>query len=132
MKREAHEVQTGDEPEARYANYFHVGHNAFEVVLEFNAAVFTGQPLYLDLGVRTNGSGGAFTELRMTRDAWNDIHAAREVLRDPGTAFSVSFDPGGQARIEPSALGGTVVRVQLPLDASGRARGDERTSGVGR
>ena len=35
MKREAHEVQTGDEPEARYANYFHVGHNTFEVVLEF-------------------------------------------------------------------------------------------------
>lgn len=35
MKRAAHEVQGGDEPEARYANYFHVGHNAFEVVLEF-------------------------------------------------------------------------------------------------
>ena len=35
MKREAHEAKSGDEPEARYANYFHVGHNAFEVVLEF-------------------------------------------------------------------------------------------------
>jgi hypothetical protein len=35
MKRAAHEVQSGDEPEACYANYFHVGHNAFEVVLEF-------------------------------------------------------------------------------------------------
>jgi hypothetical protein len=35
MTREAHEDKTGDEPEARYANYFHVGHNAFEVVLAF-------------------------------------------------------------------------------------------------
>jgi hypothetical protein len=43
---------------------------------------------------------GAFTELRMTQDAWNDIHAARELLRDPGTAFSVSYEQDGQARIE--------------------------------
>jgi len=35
MKREAQEGQSGEEPEARYANYFHVGLNAFEVVLEF-------------------------------------------------------------------------------------------------
>ena len=35
MKRAADEDQSGDEPEGRYANYFHVGHNAFEVVLEF-------------------------------------------------------------------------------------------------
>jgi hypothetical protein len=35
MKRAAQEAQSGDEPEARYANYFHVGQNAFEVVLEF-------------------------------------------------------------------------------------------------
>jgi hypothetical protein len=35
MKREAQQDQTGDEPEARYANYFHVGLNAFEVILEF-------------------------------------------------------------------------------------------------
>jgi Protein of unknown function (DUF3467) len=35
MMHEAHEHQTGDELEARYANYFDVGHNAFEVVLAF-------------------------------------------------------------------------------------------------
>jgi hypothetical protein len=35
MKREARESVAGDESEARYANYFHVGHNAFEVMLEF-------------------------------------------------------------------------------------------------
>lgn len=35
MKREAQKHQSGDEPEARYANYFHVGLNAFEVILEF-------------------------------------------------------------------------------------------------
>jgi hypothetical protein len=35
MKRDAQQDQTGGEPEARYANYFHVGLNAFEVVLEF-------------------------------------------------------------------------------------------------
>jgi hypothetical protein len=32
---EPQEGQSGDELEARYANYFNVGHNAFEVVLEF-------------------------------------------------------------------------------------------------
>jgi hypothetical protein len=35
MDHEAGERVTGDESEARYANYFHVGHNAFEVMLEF-------------------------------------------------------------------------------------------------
>jgi len=35
MKRGTHLAQNGDEPDARYANYFHVGYNAFEVVLEF-------------------------------------------------------------------------------------------------
>lgn len=35
MKRTARESLTDEEPEARYANYFHVGHNAFEVMLEF-------------------------------------------------------------------------------------------------
>ncbi|MGA2086196.1 MAG: DUF3467 domain-containing protein [Terracidiphilus sp.] len=27
--------QFEEEPEARYANHFHVGHNAFEVIVEF-------------------------------------------------------------------------------------------------
>ncbi len=35
MKRDAQQDQSGGEPEARYANYFHVGFNAFEVVLGF-------------------------------------------------------------------------------------------------
>ncbi len=35
MKRKARESLVVEEPEARYANYFHVGHNAFEVMLEF-------------------------------------------------------------------------------------------------
>lgn len=35
MKHEAQEDQSGQVPEARYANYFHVGLNAFEVILEF-------------------------------------------------------------------------------------------------
>ena len=35
MSGEARERQSSEEPEARYANYFHVGHNAFEVMLDF-------------------------------------------------------------------------------------------------
>jgi Protein of unknown function (DUF3467) len=35
MKRHARQRQAGEELEARYANFFLVGHNAFEVVLEF-------------------------------------------------------------------------------------------------
>ncbi len=35
MKRDAQQDQSGEEPEARYANYFYVGFNAFVVVLEF-------------------------------------------------------------------------------------------------
>lgn len=35
MERDAQECIAGNEGEARYANYFHVGHNAFEVMLEF-------------------------------------------------------------------------------------------------
>jgi len=35
MRDEARECVAGDDSEARYANYFHVGHNAFEVMLEF-------------------------------------------------------------------------------------------------
>lgn len=35
MERNARDCDTGNEAEARYANYFHVGHNAFEVMLEF-------------------------------------------------------------------------------------------------
>jgi hypothetical protein len=35
MERTAKENVSGEEPEARYANYFHVGFNAYEVVLEF-------------------------------------------------------------------------------------------------
>ena len=35
MRGEVRERQSGEEPEARYANYFHVGHNAFEVMLDF-------------------------------------------------------------------------------------------------
>jgi hypothetical protein len=49
---------------------------------------------------------GAFTELRVTRDAWNDIHATYDVLRDPGTAFSISYEPGGKARIEQQLTSG--------------------------
>jgi tetratricopeptide (TPR) repeat protein len=43
---------------------------------------------------------GAFTELRMTRDAWNDIQDARDVLRDPGTTFFLGYEPSGRARID--------------------------------
>ncbi len=35
MDLNAQKSLAGDELEARYANYFHVGHNAFEVILEF-------------------------------------------------------------------------------------------------
>jgi len=35
MKQKSRQGTTAEEPEARYANYFHVGHNAFEVMLEF-------------------------------------------------------------------------------------------------
>jgi len=35
MKGDVRQGQPGEEPEAKYANYFHVGHNAFEVILEF-------------------------------------------------------------------------------------------------
>jgi hypothetical protein len=35
MERDTRDCTGADEPEARYANYFHVGHNAFEVMLEF-------------------------------------------------------------------------------------------------
>lgn len=35
MNQTVRESLTGDNAEARYANYFHVGHNAYEVVLEF-------------------------------------------------------------------------------------------------
>jgi len=35
MNLTVRESLTGDNAEARYANYFHVGHNAYEVVLEF-------------------------------------------------------------------------------------------------
>jgi hypothetical protein len=35
MKGDVRQRQPGEEPEAKYANYFHVGHNAFEVMLEF-------------------------------------------------------------------------------------------------
>jgi hypothetical protein len=35
MKGDVQQGQPGEEPEAKYANYFHVGHNAFEVILEF-------------------------------------------------------------------------------------------------
>lgn len=35
MKDKSRESLAVEEPEARYANYFHVGHNAFEVMLEF-------------------------------------------------------------------------------------------------
>jgi hypothetical protein len=35
MERDARDCIAGNEAEARYANYFHVGHNAFEVMLEF-------------------------------------------------------------------------------------------------
>ncbi len=51
---------------------------------------------------------GAFTEIRMTRDAWNDIHDARnDLLREPGTVFSISFEPAGRADIRPQATSGT-------------------------
>jgi hypothetical protein len=44
MKRHARQ-RAGEEPEARYANYFLVGHNALEVVLEFGQFhEGTGQP----------------------------------------------------------------------------------------
>jgi hypothetical protein len=35
MDLNARKSLAGEEPEARYANYFQVGHNAFEVILEF-------------------------------------------------------------------------------------------------
>jgi hypothetical protein len=35
MNSTARESLSDEPPEARYANYFHVGHNAFEVILEF-------------------------------------------------------------------------------------------------
>jgi hypothetical protein len=36
MERSArNSIASEEQPEARYANYFHVGHNAFEVILEF-------------------------------------------------------------------------------------------------
>ncbi len=65
------------------------------VVVETSAVVVA-----TSLPARWSQLRGAFTELRMTRDAWNDVHAAREVLRDPGTAFSIGYGPDGYARIE--------------------------------
>jgi len=35
MKRKSRESLAMEKPVARYANYFQVGHNAFEVVVEF-------------------------------------------------------------------------------------------------
>jgi hypothetical protein len=35
MKGKVRQRQPDEEPAAKYANYFHVGHNAFEVMLEF-------------------------------------------------------------------------------------------------
>jgi len=35
MERRARENVAGNDPEARYSNYFHIGFNAFEVILEF-------------------------------------------------------------------------------------------------
>jgi len=35
MERKPRDSVAGDEPEARYSNYFEVGFNAFEVILEF-------------------------------------------------------------------------------------------------
>jgi hypothetical protein len=36
---------------------------------------------------------GAFTELRLPRDAWSDFQAARDnLLRDPDTTYTVGYD----------------------------------------
>jgi tetratricopeptide (TPR) repeat protein len=43
---------------------------------------------------------GAFTDLRIPRDVWNDFQAARDnLLRDPKTTFSVGYDPRHDALV---------------------------------
>jgi hypothetical protein len=43
---------------------------------------------------------GSFTEVRLPRDAWMDFRAAREeLLRDPDSTFSISYDPRNQVLV---------------------------------
>lgn len=55
---------------------------------------------------------GAFTDIRMTRDAWNDLIDARsQLLRDPETIFSVSLGPSGKAGLQPQSAGAAHERL---------------------
>jgi len=44
MKHKSRESLAIEKPVARYANYFAIGHNAFEVVLEFGQHYENGAP----------------------------------------------------------------------------------------
>jgi len=40
MERQGKASGPGDSPEGRYANYFEIGHNAFEFILDFGQSYF--------------------------------------------------------------------------------------------
>jgi hypothetical protein len=90
---------------APFARELDAAHAALDhpVIIETSAIVVATL-----LPGRWHSLRGAFTEIRMTRDAWNDIRDARnQLLRDPETVFSISFEPDGQGRIQPELTSST-------------------------
>ncbi len=54
MNQEREESQDADELEGRYANYFKVGHNAFEFLLDFGQFYAESQRAQLHTRIITN------------------------------------------------------------------------------
>jgi hypothetical protein len=56
MITESNSPQINEEPAARYANYFEIGHNAAEFILDFGQAYSTGKERQLHTRIVTSPS----------------------------------------------------------------------------
>jgi hypothetical protein len=95
-----------------------VSNGLFQVALNFGPEVFTGPPLWLEIGVRTN-AGSAFTSLNPRQPLLSVPYAV--------TANSASNLLG---TIEASQVSGTLPALQLPVasaSALGVVQGDGQT-----
>jgi hypothetical protein len=84
-----------------------VSKGLFTAVLNFGASVFTGNALWLDIGVRTNG-GGSFTPLTPRQS----LTATPYALYSPSAGSSASVPAGGITGTLPDVrLAGNVART---------------------
>ena len=113
-----------------------VTNGLFTVSLDFTVSPFTGSPLWLEIGVRTNGSTNAYTILNPTQPITSAPYAIRSLNAGTSTAFTGTLQDSQLSTNVPLLNGSNIFSGHVNLNNgtgtfSGTLSGTFNGSGTG-